>query len=192
MDFNTWYKPEKVPELDIGDADTALSNFFQFCFDAGPDKCAFWYGSPEEIRDRFFEADRRILEKPLPVPGFGLIRTPLWRSGVYSALYQPGETFALLASVTAEVYNRAAGPAIHAYLEIVGNASSPVEPPLVDPTTGLKNSPNAAYTIACSDSGGGVEKLGTSELEAVFNKYLGVSKFFAGPSSQQEIICLSK
>lgn len=191
VDFNTWYKPEKEPESDIGDADTALNNFFQFCYDAGPVKCAFWYSSPKEIRDRFFDADQRLLENPLPIPGFGLLKTPLWRSGVYNALYQPARGFALLASVAAEIYNRAPGPGIKSYLEFVNNASSPIEPPLVDTTTGLKNSPNIAYTIVCSDSGGRAEGIGMSKLEAIFNRYQRVSQYFGGLSSQIEIICSS-
>ncbi|KAF7512022.1 hypothetical protein GJ744_002735 [Endocarpon pusillum] len=191
VDFNTWYKPEKEPELHIGDADTALNNFFQFCYDAGPDKCAFWYSSPKEIRDRFFEADQRLLENPLPIPGFGLLKVPLWRSGVYSALYQPARSFALLASVAAEIYDRAPGRGIKSYLESVNNASSPIEPPLVDTTTGLKNSPIIAYTIGCSDSGGRAEGIGMSKLEAVLNRHQGVSQYFGGLSSQIEIICLS-
>ena len=190
VDFNTWYKPEKEPEFDIGDADTALNNFFQFCYDAGPDKCAFWYSSPAEIRDRFFDADQRLFEKPLPIPGFGLLKTSLWRSGVYSALYQPARGFPLLASVAAEIYNATPGPGIQSYLELVNNASSPIEPPLVDTITRLKNSPNIAYTIVCSDSGGRVEEIGMSKLEAVFNRYQGVSQYFGGLSSQIEIICL--
>lgn len=102
--------------------------------------------------------------------------------------YKP-ETFPLLARVT---HNGTAGPAIKSYLEIVEKARSPAEPPLVDPITGFKNSPNAYLTIACSDSGARVEELGMSELEAVFNKYLGVSQYFASLSSQLEIICLGK
>lgn len=192
MDFNTWYQPEKEPELDVSDADAALRGFFQFCYDAGPEKCAFWFNSTKEIQDRFFEADRRLLEKPLPVPGFGLLKTPLWRSGVYQALYQPTETFTLLAGVAAEIYNRAAGPTIRSYLELINGQTSPAEPALVDPTSGLKNSPNAALTIACSDGGARGAELGRSELDAIFDQYLRVSPFFAGPSSQQEIICLGK
>ncbi|KAI9786524.1 MAG: hypothetical protein M1816_007906 [Peltula sp. TS41687] len=188
VDFDDWYKIEKRPKLDIGDADLALGNFFQFCYDAGPDKCNFWYRSPEMIRDRFFEADRRLSEKPLPIPGYGLLKTPLWRTGVYSSLYRP-QTFPLLANVTAEIYNGTAGPAIASYLELTNNLTTPAEPLLVDPKTGLKNSPNAYLTIACSDSGARVEELELSDLEAVFNNCLGASQYFAGISSQLEIVC---
>ncbi len=130
------------------------------------------------------------MEKPLPVPGFGLVKTPLWRSGVYGALYQPARAFALLASVAAEIYNNASGPGFQSYVEFVNNASSPIEPPLVDITTGLKNTPNIIFTIVCSDGGGRLEETGMSKAEAVFNRYQGVSQYFGGLSSQIEIICL--
>lgn len=189
VDFNVWYQPEEVAEYDIGDADTALGNFFRFCYEAGPNQCAFWYNSAEEIRDRFFEADRRLLEKPIPIPGFGLLKTPRWRTGVYTSLYRP-ETFPLLAGVAAEIYNGTAGPAIQSYLEFLDEQRSAAEPALVDPTTGLKNSVNAYYWIACSDSGARGEGLGPRELEALYDRYAAVSQLFAGISSQFEIFCL--
>lgn len=169
-----------------------MTHFFKSCHDAGPDKCTFWFNSPEDIRDQFFKADRRLLEQPLPVPGFGLLKAPLWRSGVYNALYQPAEVFPLLAGVTAEIRNRTAGPAIQLYLDIVKNASLTVETLLIEPRTGLKNSPNAGLTIACSEGGAQVEDLDTRELEAVFGRYSGVSRFFAGVSSQYYFVCLGK
>lgn len=192
VDFNEWYKPEKTPELDIGDADAALNNFFQFCYEAGPDKCALWSSYPDEIRNRFFEADRRLFEKPLPVPGFGILKASLLRFDVFNALYRPDETFSLLASVAAEVYNGTAGPAIRTYREFIEKLRLPAEPFLVDPTTGLKNSPDPYSIIACSDGGARVEELGPSELEDVYNRYLGASKFFAGIPTRYELVCSGK
>ena len=94
--------------------------------------------------------------------------------------------------MTAEVYNRTAGPAIQLYLDIVKNASSAAEPLLVEPKTGLKNSPNAGLTIACSDGGAHVKDLDMRELEAVFQRYSDVSRFFAGESSQYDLVCLGE
>lgn len=189
MDFGTWYTPENVPEYDIGDADSALGTFFQFCFEAGPDKCAFWYSSSQEIRDRFFEADRRLFANPIPIPGYGLLTIPTWRSGVFNALYRP-EFFGLLAGIAAEIYNGTVGPTTQSYLKFLEEARSTGEPPLVDPRTGLKNGPSAALAIFCSDSGRRAKELGISELEAIYNNYAGVSQYFGGLSSQIEILCL--
>ena len=94
--------------------------------------------------------------------------------------------------MTAEIHNRTAGPAIEVYLDIVKNASSSVEPLLIEPKTGLKNSPNAGLTIACSDGGAQVENLDASELEGIFERYSAVSQFFAGVSSQYDFICLGE
>lgn len=193
MDFNGQYSQnEYVPERLIGDADAGLSSFFQFCYDAGPLKCAFWYSSVTEIRDHFFEVDRKLLEKPLPIPGFGLFKIPTWRFGVFDALYRPALTFPVLAGVAAEIINGTAGSAIQTYLETLANATSSAEPPLVDPITGLKNSPNPLFTIGCGDRGPSVEELGPTELEAIFNKHLEASQFFGGVSATTEIICLGK
>ncbi len=166
-----------------------MNNFFQFCYDAGPDNCRFWYSSSEEIRDRFFEIDRRLLQTPFSIPGFGSLETPQWRSAVYQGLYRPADTFALLAGIAAEIYNGTAGPAIQAYLELLSANSG--EPPLIDPATGLKNSPIAGYWIQCLD-GGAREEVGAAELQGIFNRYQNVSQFFAGPTSQLEILCLGE
>ena len=190
MDFNDWYKPDRDPELDISDADRALDSFFQACFEAGPERCALWSDSPEGVRDHFLEADRQILEEPLPVPAYGLIKAPLWRSGVYNALYRPAEGFPLLAGVAAEILNGTAGPAIQMYLDFVRNADSPFEAPLIDPVTGLKNSPIAGQVIFCSDSGAHRGSLRQDELEAIYGKYLAVSQLFAPVAFQYNLICL--
>ena len=99
LDFNDYYMSNKDPNLDIGDADLALNYFFQACHDAGPDACAIWSQSTKGIRKHFHEADQRLYNAPLPVPGYGLVKWPLWRSGVYNALYSPARGFALLAGV---------------------------------------------------------------------------------------------
>ncbi len=189
LDFNNWYESVKKPEADIGDTDAALSSFFQFCFDAGPEKCAFWYGSPKEIEKRFFEADRRLLEKPLPIPGFGQLTAGRFRGGVWSALYRP-ESFALLAGVTGEIYNRTVGPGVKSYVEFLQQQES--DPPLLDNTTGLQNSENAYAWIVCSDTGSRGKDLDKKDLEALYKRYTKVSKYFAGVSSQLEIICAGK
>ncbi|KAI9887838.1 MAG: hypothetical protein M1823_000360 [Watsoniomyces obsoletus] len=189
VDFNSWYQTEKNAELDAGDTDLTLSNFFQFCYDAGPDNCRFWYSSPEEIRDRFFEIDQRLLANPFPISGFGSLKTPQWRSAVYQGLYRPAETFALLAGIAAEIYNGTAGPAIQAYVQLL-QSSPGGEPPLVDPATGLKNSDNAGYWIQCLDGGARDEEVEPKELQKIFKKYQKETEFFAGPTSQLEILCL--
>ena len=188
VDFNDYYIPKKDPAVDIGDADLALSNFFQACHAAGQDNCVIWSRTVKGIRTRFMQADQQILNSPIPVPGYGLLKWPLWRSGVYTALYRPSDGFPLLASVAAEILNGTAGPYITAYMELVLSAATAESTTLVDPKTGLRNSPNAAYFISCGDSGG-TSDLTTSALATLFNSYRKVSDFFAGVSLQYPLLC---
>ena len=189
LDFNDYYSPNKDPSLDIGDADLALENFFQACHDAGPDACALWSATTKEIREQFIEADQRLLNEPLPVPGYGLLRWPLWRSGIYNALYRPAQGFPLVAGVTLEILNGAAGPFIQSYIELLQSNTS-TDTYLIDPETGLKNSPDPGSLISCSDEGSDFKDLGTQELNAVFAEYERVSNFFAGVASQFSLVCL--
>ena len=116
LDFNDYYSSNKDPRLDIGDADLALDNFFQACHEAGPDSCAIWANGTEAVRKRFLKADRQLLDSPLPVASYGLLKWPSWRSGVYNALYRPAPGFPLLAGVASEILDgdcRPLHPRIH-------------------------------------------------------------------------------
>ena len=190
LDFNDYYSSNKDPRLDIGDADLALDNFFQACHEAGPDSCAIWSNGTEAVRKRFLKADRQLLDSPLPVASYGLLKWPSWRSGVYNALYRPAPGFPLLAGVASEILDGAAGPYIHAYMELVQSATSSAETYLTDSKTGLKNSPDAGTLISCSD--GGVQsskELTMKQLDAIVAQYNKVSQFFGGVSSQYSLIC---
>jgi pimeloyl-ACP methyl ester carboxylesterase len=189
LDFNDYYSSDKDPALDIGDADLALHNFFQACHDAGPDACALWSNTTEEIKNHFVKADQRLFAAPLPVPGRGLLKWPLWRSGVYNALYRPSQGFPALAAVVSEILDGAAGPYIQAYMALVQNAASPAETYLVDSQTGLRNSPNAGSLISCSDAGAQSKDPSSEDLTATLTKYQSVSEFFAGVASQFGLIC---
>lgn len=189
LDFNDWYSPHKDPHLDLGDAELALNNFFHFCYSAGPEICALWAPSPAGIRSRFLEADGQILQKPLPVPGYGLLKAPLWRSGVYQSLYRPDIGFPLLAAVATEILNGIAGPGIQAYLKMTADSSA--EPPLSNPETALKNGPSGSRVVFCSDSNT-LSDAADQDLEAVVTEYLQASSFFAGMASQYPLICMGK
>ena len=190
LDFNDYYAPDKNASLDIGDAGLALDDFFQSCYKAKPHACAIWAASINDIEQRFYEADRQIYDVPLPVPGLGLLTWPLWRSAVYNALYRPTEGFPLLAGGIAEILKGSAGPNIQAYMEIVQSAASSTDEWPVDLKNGLKNSPNAAYFISCSDSGAPSRRLDTEDLAAMFSQYQKVNSYFAGISAQYDFICV--
>ena len=189
LDFNDWYSPYKDPRLDIGDADLALNNFFQTCNAAGQDACAIWSNTTEEIRSRFLEADRRILNEPLAVTGHGLLKWESWRTGVYSALYRPSEGFPLLAGVVSEILTGSAGPYVEGYLDIVQAAATNTQTNLVDPKTGLRNGPNVDPLISCTDGGIDIFNTNTKRFSATLARYEEVSEFFGGISSQAIFMC---
>ena len=188
LDLSNWYSAEQNPELDIGDADKALENFFTNCYLAGKDQCPLWSNSVEKIKQRFYEADQSISKNAIPVPDYGLLKWPLWRSAVYSAMYIPAEGWPILAGAVSEVLAGSAGPYITAAMKYISPQSSS-DLWLLDPKTGLRNSPNAGTFIQCSDSGAPTGQLSDSQLSSIFTRYRGVSKFLAGVSSQFVIIC---
>jgi pimeloyl-ACP methyl ester carboxylesterase len=189
LDLANYYSANQNPELDIGDVDKALDSFFSSCHQAGKKRCPLWSDSVEKIKERFYEADQRIFRKPIPVPGYGLLKWPIWRAGVYTALYQPARGFPILAAGLLEILTGKAGPALTAYLQIVESAETSSNDWLVDSKTGLRNSPNAGTFIECSDSGALSGQLSTNQFDGIFNRYESVSRYFGGISSQQVIIC---
>ena len=191
LEFNDYYQADKDPEFDIADADLALNTFFQACHASGSTKaCAIWSQSLADIEAKFYKADQLLFNDPLPVPGLGLLNWPLWRSGVYTALYRPSEGFPLVAGAITEVLSGAAGPYIEAYLTLalsgdVAGASNPI-----DPSSGLRNSLDAGDIISCSDSGGSATTLTEQQLEAKFSRYQQVSEYFGGISVNYVLVCL--
>ena len=189
LDVDDYYNWNKDPNLDIGDADAALEKFFTACHDAGKAACSIWSKNIDEILDRLYQADKILYTTPLPVTGLDLLTWPLWRFGVFNALYNPLEGFPLLAGAVSEVLSGSAGPYIEAYMHIVQEAASSTASWPTDPKTGLKNSPNAGTFISCSDSGGPGKKLQKQELVALFSKYNNVSSYFGGISLSFPLIC---
>ena len=142
----------------------------------------------EKIASHFFEADRRLFRHPIQIPGYGLLKTPEFRSAVYQALYSPNDYFSLLATVVAEVYSGVAGVGLQLYVQAIRNSSQTADTPLVDKKTGLQNGPTGSYLTVCGDSGFVHRELSPGDLKAIYGKYLAVSSYFSGDTSQ-EIIC---
>ena len=189
LDFNDYYNWNKDPNFDIGDADTALENFFTACHDAGKAACSIWSKKINGIRKQFYQADETLHTSPLPVTNLGLLTWSLWRFGVFNALYNPALGFPLLAGAVSEVLSGSAGPYIEAYMQMVQEATTSTSKWPVDPKTGLKNSPNAGTFISCTDSGGPPKKLDQQDLTAMLSRFQNVSDFFGGVSASFVFIC---
>jgi pimeloyl-ACP methyl ester carboxylesterase len=188
VDVTEYYRIDKDPAFEIGD-DLALESIFLSCFNAGPERCAFWYESASQIRDNFYEADRRLQTRPLPVPGFGLLTTPIWRRAVYQALYRPAGYANALAAAAADVFEGVGGQAIQRALGALYGAGTGDDLSLIDPVSGLKNNDNSGYWIPCVDIGGRQSELTGDDLEDIYSKYAASSLLFSGASSQYELFC---
>ena len=189
LDLNDYYKWNKDPGLDIGDADLAFEHFFQACHDAGKKACSIWAANIDAIREKLDRADQQLYTAPLPVPGYPLLSWPIWRSGVYNALYRPAQGFPLLAGAVSEILSGVAGPYIEGYMAIVQGALTSADDWPKDPKTGLNNSPNGGTYISCADSGGPSKKLDQADLAALFSRYNKTSDVFGGISWQFAIFC---
>lgn len=190
VDSPDYYKLEKDPIVYLDNTDDALNSFFQFCFEAGPEKCPLFADSPSKIADRLLAVDRSIMEKPVALPGFGMLKAGQWRFSLFNALYTPNRTFPLLAGIVAELEAGAPGQAIQAYIENFATLMTPPEPPLVDSATGLQNSfTSAVRQILCADGPIKEEELGKEQLEAIYNKYRSANELFGGVGSQFEFVC---
>ena len=52
----------------IVDIDHVVDALFDFCHQAGPEKCALYESSPDKIRKRFFRVLDNVKQNPVPVP----------------------------------------------------------------------------------------------------------------------------
>ncbi len=154
MDSNEWWgltTDTIEPELYVSETDEALQYFFDSCFLAGEEQCALWSaGGPGEIQSRFDAVVDRLRQRPISLPLFGLLEYPIFRSGVFTALYSPDTTFSILARVTAELEKERPSQALTELLQLFA-APPPREKPLVDPESGLSNGFEALYIIWCGD-----------------------------------------
>ena len=192
QDSNVWFGNTLAPASSVGDVDAALNNFFTACFDAGPDDCAIW--SPHGtvgIQSYFFEADRRIQQRPIILPQAGLFEYPQWRYAAYGALFEPSSLFQILGQLTAEVYEGVAGDIISQTMIAQNNSGRPDDPPLVDPETGYSNAIESLWSVQCLDHGLLRASAATPDPEAVFQRYRTVSEIGRN-NAYFEIICNSK
>lgn len=191
-DSNDWFANVAAPERSVGDVDVALDSFFTSCFAAGPEKCPIWApDGPSEIRSYFFEADRRIQQRPINVPRVGLFDYPQWRYAAYGSLYYPMLLFRNLAKLTAEVYEGNAGDAVSTTLQAQANSGMPADPPLTEPENGLSNGIESLWTIRCLDRGLLQVSTSTEKPERIFERYRNASELGRN-NAYYDIICDSE
>ncbi|EEB97406.1 hypothetical protein MPER_03282, partial [Moniliophthora perniciosa FA553] len=108
LDMEGYYAGDGRNE--IVDSDKTLQAFFDSCFAAGPDVCAFHSSSPAAIEERLDALYAMIKDSPVGVyssssPYYGLVDYPTLKRAVTVALYNPYTSFAPLAQGLADLEN---------------------------------------------------------------------------------------
>jgi hypothetical protein len=88
------------------DTDKTMESFYTGCADAGPDRCAFWAPSPDDIRQNLTNLYSSISIQPVPVKignTYGYIDFKMLHNLIFTNLYFPFATFPLLAQGLAEL-----------------------------------------------------------------------------------------
>ncbi|SJL15396.1 uncharacterized protein ARMOST_18893 [Armillaria ostoyae] len=127
----------------IADADKAMQSFFDGCVAAGPDACAFYASTAEQISDNLDSLYDSLLIQPVPVvspPFYGVVDYAALRATVWDALCSPYDLFSILAEGLASL---AAGN---------GTIIYEVQADVYDPSSGYDNSRDAEIAIACGDA----------------------------------------
>lgn len=83
-----------------------MDSFYAGCADAGPDGCAFWAPTPEDIRQNLTTLLDTLNTSPIPMrtkSGYGLLDNSMLRSALFTALYSPYAAFPTIAQGLAEL-----------------------------------------------------------------------------------------
>ena len=130
------------------DTDKTMESFYTGCADAGPDRCAFWAPSPDDIRQNLTNLYNSISVQPVPVKTgdtYGYVDYKMLHFSVFRSLYFPYATYRRLAQGLADL---ATG---NGTIILKEWASSPFECS-GDPSKGMeRNIPEAEIAILCND-----------------------------------------
>ena len=83
-----------------------MESFYTGCADAGPDRCAFWAPSPDDIRQNLTNLYDSIRVQPIPVKTgntYGYIDYKMLHSLVFESLHSPFATYRRLAQGLADL-----------------------------------------------------------------------------------------
>jgi hypothetical protein len=107
VDTPDYYRTDWDSSLEAGDL--ILDRFSEYCFEAGPDGCAFYTsGSPKDIKNSFRSLFQRLRNNPIGVPG-NTTRGPqiiTWSDAkqlVFFHWYSPVSTFNQTAALLADL-----------------------------------------------------------------------------------------
>ena len=88
------------------DTDKTMESFYTECANAGPDRCAFWAPSPDDIRQNLTNLYDSISVQPIPVKTgntYGYVDYKMLHVLVFCSLYSPFATYRSLAQGLADL-----------------------------------------------------------------------------------------
>ncbi|KAK0202252.1 TAP-like protein-domain-containing protein [Desarmillaria ectypa] len=165
LDMDGYYSGDLRNEL--ADTDKDMQSFFDGCVAAGPDACAFYAPTAQEISNNLNSLYDSLLTQPVPVvtPSFyGIVDYAVLRTAVRFSLYQPYALFSTLAEGLADL---AAGNGSIIYgiqAQTSGDTSSVYD-----------HSFDAEIAISCSDAVENTDSV--ADLFAYWDSIKGLSSF---------------
>lgn len=179
----------------IQDADKVMDAFYYFCHLAGPDGCAYYEKSPQDIEARLDILLAAVKKEPVVVPS----RSPGGMPEIISysdvrrmqsrALYQPLLLFPSLAEALAGLEHRDGTR----FIELTGSqfqdlftCETPDIPNPKDPEL-LESTADASPAIMCSD--GGIQYDTLDSLQDYVNALLNMSKAAGGTLASFKLAC---
>ena len=82
------------------DTDKAMESFYTSCAVAGPDGCAFWAPTADDIRQNVTALTDLVRKNPIPThtnSGYGLFEINKLEAALFTSLYFPHASFPVLA-----------------------------------------------------------------------------------------------
>ncbi len=157
-----------------------MQYFFDGCVAAGPDACAFYASTAEQISNNLDSLYDSLLTQPIPVvspPFYSVVDYAVLRTAVTYALYSPYGLFSILAEGLASL---AAGN---------GTIIYEIQADVYDPSSGYDNSWDAGYAIACGDAANNTDSV--ADLFTYSHDVETLSTFYNSLLVMQRIRCSS-
>ncbi|KAJ6602330.1 Alpha/Beta hydrolase protein [Mycena sp. CBHHK59/15] len=171
MDWEAWYSANMT--ISMEDTNKALQTFFDGCAAAGPDDCAFYAPSADEIAANLDSLINSIRAQPFPVLteiSHGTVDFSFLRNYIFASLYSPYNSFQSFAQGLADL---AVGNATSVY---TANQVAEAECECNNTASTLHaNTYEAMITIACGDGSPVTDS--PAELEAFYLNEAKLSSF---------------
>ncbi|KAK0202233.1 Alpha/Beta hydrolase protein [Desarmillaria ectypa] len=171
LDVDGYYSGDWRNE--VADTEKDMQSFFDGCVAAGPESCAFYASTSDEISNNLATIYQSLLTEPVPViipskSSYGVVDYAVLQTAVKNALFLPYTSFSVLAEGLA-----------------VGNGSIiyEMQANAYDPSPVYDNSWEAEIAISCSDTLNNTDSV--ADLFAYWDSVQGLSPFAVWLMSQR-------